>query len=81
MSSEISKQQLEVMDELKGGATIRVYRGTRTGLRAFISKMEPGLSSMNIRITTVMALNRKKIIERKKALDWDDWAGDWTLRK
>jgi len=69
------------MDELKNGAMIHVYRSSREGLRAFISKRPGDFHSTDIRITTVFALRKKDIIAREKPLDYDDWAGEWTLKK
>lgn len=82
METKISKHQLEVMDILFDGGVIHVYR-TGTELRAFISHRKGGVSSINIRISTVMALKAKGIIFRKKetSVYGDDWAGTWCYKK
>jgi len=84
MSRRISQQQLEVMDALEEGAIIHAYRsydGSGPGLRAFISGLHGQHSSKTIRVSTLFALYEKKVIVRQKKLDWDDWAGIWTLAK
>lgn len=79
MSRGISKQQLEVMDELKNGAWIQVYR-TGLDLRAFMSYPRGGPGN-NLRITTVMALADKKLIKRTTKVYGNDWNGIWMISK
>lgn len=82
MSRGISKQQAEIMDELKNGAIIQVYRSFNTDLRAFLAQRKIGLpTTMNVRVPTLMALYRKNLIRRKKKVDWDEWSGVWTFCK
>lgn len=79
MSRGISKQQLEVMDELKNGAWIQVYK-TRLDLRAFMSYPKGGPGN-NLRITTVMALAEKKVIKRTTKIYGSNWEGIWELNE
>ena len=82
MSSKISKHQLEVMDELKNGAIIQVYRSFNTDLRAFLTQRKVGLpTTMTVRIPTLMALYRKNIIKRTKPEYGSDWGGIWILNR
>jgi len=78
MSRGISKHQLEVIDELKNGAWIQVYR-VRLDLRAFMSYPKGGPGN-NLRITTVMALAEKKVIKRTCKDYGNDWVGIWMLK-
>ena len=81
MSSKISEQQIKVMEDLKEGSAIHVYRSCAPGmnLRAFMVHKKGRGHAGNLRISTVMALKKKKIIKRTEVVYGDDWAGTWKL--
>jgi hypothetical protein len=48
-------------------------------LRAFMVHKKGRGHAGNLRISTVMALKKKKAIKRTEVIYGDDWAGTWKL--
>jgi len=81
MSRGISKQQIEVIDQLKEGAVIHVYRLSNTDLRAFMVGGNSLSLAKNVRITTVWALQGKNLIKKTTKVYASDWEGIWAINK
>jgi len=68
------------MNKLRDGAVIHIYK-TGVEIKAFISGRKIGLHHLNLRITTVMALQGKNLIKQTTKVYASDWEGIWAINE